>query len=268
MERNIMQKITLLFLILIIFISCYNSSFTSPNTKGDKVQKSVNRGLIDTTETDTTTWRTEYEKYYKKLDLTLRSREKIDSIITHNEHYILNILNKYDIKECDTIIFSISSKGLFEIPEQKKIKNTDTSTVKARNNAILEISLDSISSEKYCTRGDILYTSKKLTLLDTITYGEGRSRALIMRSVMQYLKHMRTAYNRRLRVKYGIKGRITVKWAIDKYGIVIFTKILSSTVDDEKLEQAIVEQIKHWKFCFVLNEKDVTEVVYPFVFSQ
>ncbi len=89
-----------------------------------------------------------------------------------------------------------------------------------------------------------------------------------MRVVMNHLAKMRYAYNKRLRSKPGIKGRITIKYAIDQYGRVIFAKMLSSTMNDNLLEQAVVQQIRHWKFEPVYKDGDVTEVVYPFVFSQ
>lgn len=96
----------------------------------------------------------------------------------------------------------------------------------------------------------------------------GRSRASIMRVVMQNLAALRYAYNQRLRDKPGLKGRITVKFAIDEFGKVIFCEVVSSTMGDPSLEVTVTEKIKRWVFEKIDKPGDVTEVVYPFVFSQ
>jgi TonB family protein len=96
----------------------------------------------------------------------------------------------------------------------------------------------------------------------------GRSRASIMRVVMQNLAALRYAYNKRLREKPGLKGKITCKFAIDEFGKVIFCEVLESTMSDPQLEQEVIDKIKRWVFEKIDKPGDVTEVVYPFVFSQ
>jgi TonB family protein len=96
----------------------------------------------------------------------------------------------------------------------------------------------------------------------------GRSRASIMRVVYQNIEALRYAYNRRLREKPGLKGKITCKFAIDEFGKVMFCEILESTMSDPSLEQEVVDKIKRWAFEKIDRPGDVTEVVYPFAFSQ
>ena len=96
----------------------------------------------------------------------------------------------------------------------------------------------------------------------------GRSKASIMRVVMQNLAALRYAYNKRLREKPGLKGKVTVKFAIDEFGKVIFAQVVESTMDDSELETEIVSKVKRWVFEKIDKPGDVTEVVYPFVFSQ
>jgi TonB family protein len=96
----------------------------------------------------------------------------------------------------------------------------------------------------------------------------GRSKASIMRVVMQNLAALRYAYNKRLREKPGLKGKITVKFAIDEFGKVIFCQVMESTMADQELETSVMEKIKRWVFEKIDKPGDVTEVVYPFVFSQ
>jgi len=96
----------------------------------------------------------------------------------------------------------------------------------------------------------------------------GRSKASIMRVVMQNIAALRYAYNKRLREKPGLKGKITVKFAIDEFGKVIYCEVTESTMADQELELSVKEKIKRWVFEKIDKPGDVTEVVYPFVFSQ
>jgi TonB family protein len=115
-------------------------------------------------------------------------------------------------------------------------------------------------------RGTLKISQPKFTKGGALT--GGRSKASIMRVVMQNLAALRYAYNRRLREKPGLKGRITVKFAIDEFGKVIFCSVVSSTMGDPPLEKTVVSKIKRWVFEKIDKPGDVTEVVYPFVFSQ
>jgi hypothetical protein len=89
-----------------------------------------------------------------------------------------------------------------------------------------------------------------------------------MRVVMQNLAALRYAYNKRLREKPGLKGKITCKFAIDEFGKVIFCEVVNSDMDDSTLEADIIDKIKRWVFEKIDKPGDVTEVVYPFAFSQ
>lgn len=115
-------------------------------------------------------------------------------------------------------------------------------------------------------RGTLKIAAPQFTKGGSLT--GGRSKASIMRVVMQNLAALRYAYNRRLREKPGLKGRITVKFAIDEFGKVIFCQVVSSTMGDPPLESTVVSKIKRWVFEKIDKPGDVTEVVYPFVFSQ
>jgi TonB family protein len=96
----------------------------------------------------------------------------------------------------------------------------------------------------------------------------GRSRASIQRVVMQNMAALRYAYNKRLREKPGLTGKITVKFAIDEFGRVIFAQIVESTMSDSELESTVVSRVKSWNFEKIDKPGDVTEVTYPFVFSN
>jgi hypothetical protein len=96
----------------------------------------------------------------------------------------------------------------------------------------------------------------------------GRSRASIMRVVMQNLTALRYAYNKRLREKPGLRGKITCKFAIDEMGKVIFCEVVESNMADLQLEGEVADMIKRWAFEKIDKVGDITEVVYPFAFSQ
>jgi hypothetical protein len=115
-------------------------------------------------------------------------------------------------------------------------------------------------------RGELKIAEPKFVKGGALT--GGRSRASIMRVVMQNLAALRYAYNKRLREKPGLKGKITCKFAIDEFGKVIFCEVVNSDMDDSTLEADIVDKIKRWVFEKIDKPGDVTEVVYPFAFSQ
>jgi len=96
----------------------------------------------------------------------------------------------------------------------------------------------------------------------------GRSRASIMRVVMQNISALRYAYNKRLREKPGLRGKITCKFAIDEFGKVIFCELIGSTMADPELEAEVKDKISRWVFEKLDKPGDVTEVQYPFAFSQ
>ncbi|MDR2694443.1 MAG: TonB family protein [Chitinispirillales bacterium] len=95
-----------------------------------------------------------------------------------------------------------------------------------------------------------------------------RSRASIQRTVMQNMAALRYAYNKRLREKPGMAGKIAVKFAIDEFGKVISAQLVESTVSDSEFESTVVSRVKSWNFEKIDKPGDVTEVMYPFVFSQ
>lgn len=95
----------------------------------------------------------------------------------------------------------------------------------------------------------------------------GRSRNSIMAVVFQNLPALRYLYNNRLNLKPGLKGKITVKFAVDEFGNVLHCEIVESSMADGELEQRVVTKIKAWRFEKIDKPGDVTEIVYPFVFA-
>jgi hypothetical protein len=115
-------------------------------------------------------------------------------------------------------------------------------------------------------RGDLRISEATFTKSGSLI--GGRSRASIMRVVMQNIAALRYAYNKRLREKPGLRGKITCKFAIDEFGKVVMCELVESTMADPQLETEVVDKIKRWAFEKIDKVGDVTEVVYPFAFSQ
>jgi TonB family protein len=95
----------------------------------------------------------------------------------------------------------------------------------------------------------------------------GRSRNSIMAVVFQNLSVLRYMYNHRLLSNPGLKGKITVKFAIDEFGNVLHCEVVESSIKDAELEQKVVAKIRAWRFDKIDKPGDVTEIVYPFVFA-
>jgi len=96
----------------------------------------------------------------------------------------------------------------------------------------------------------------------------GRSRASIKRIIMQNMPAIRYAYHKRLREKPDLCGKITVKLAIDEFGKVIFAQAVESTIGDSELESTVVARFRSWNFEKIDKPGDITEVTYPFIFSN
>jgi TonB family protein len=93
-----------------------------------------------------------------------------------------------------------------------------------------------------------------------------RSPASIMRVVMQHMGGLRHAYNKRLKDKPGLSGKIKVQFTIAASGRVTACVIRESTINDSVLESEVVRRVKTWRF-EKIEKGDVT-VNYPFMFTQ
>jgi hypothetical protein len=108
---------------------------------------------------------------------------------------------------------------------------------------------------------------KKDSLIHKGNLTGGRSRKAIMSVVMQNLHNLKDAYNKRLKSKPGFGGKLWVKYAIDEFGKVVYCEAIQDSLGDDSLKIQIVQIVKTWKFENIYKPGDITEVVYPFVFS-
>ncbi len=96
----------------------------------------------------------------------------------------------------------------------------------------------------------------------------GRSRAGVLRTVMQNLAPIRYMYNGRLREVPDLKGIIITRFRVVSSGEVIYCKIIEATLIDSIMHKEIVNNISNWSFEKMDQPNDTTEVIYPFVFSR
>lgn len=263
---------------VILFTSCTSVFYSTLTETKYRTADQVNAKLLDTSFVDTVQWQIAYAAYLKEINPTNRRIEDLESMLLQNENFLLNTLlshsTELNLTNSDSIHFLVLANGDFKLTCVNSNIITDTILKNKINAELIQIKLPPSKEGNYCTIFKIQFSTitggKYLLKLNSdIIYGEGgRSRKNIMSKVMKYLPKMRYAYNRRLRVKPGINGKITVKFAIDAFGRVIYAQRESSTIKDTVLNDAIVQQIKNWKFGYLNSKNDITEVIYPFMFSQ
>lgn len=230
----------------------------------------INKGLVDTTVIDTVKHDLAFSEFLSTIDSTSRSSELVSNLLMESAHELVSCLQPVIIQDTGRCRFVLIISPDGKTTVKHSTHRVDTSRIKeASEKASAALTRLPEVSGIWVTRG---FELKGNTIIpdsaNDYSKISGRSKASIMKVVMTYLKNLRYAYNRRLASGKEIKGRITVKFAIDHYGRVIFVKQLKSGVNDRLLKEAVVEQVASWKFEPILKPKDVTEVVYPFVFSH
>lgn len=96
----------------------------------------------------------------------------------------------------------------------------------------------------------------------------GRPRESIQNAVAEHIGNLKRLYDSRVKEKPNLAGKIVVRFAIDYLGNVLKVETVEQTLDDDVLQKRILEEVKSWKFQQIRVKGDVTEVVYPFVFSK
>jgi TonB family protein len=192
----------------------------------------------------------------------------IDSFINKNDS-IINYLKQNDSIRIGLSIPSNGRFGFFWIINNLKL---DSVSELSFSKILQKCRLDSIPDFQYTANVQMKIKKEnslnKFILLDTIRFCPIRTKEDIVPVVMKNCKYLKWAYDRRLITKPEMSGKITVKFAIDDAGKIIYIEIVKSNIQDEKFENDIVSIISAWKFCPIDNPGDVTEVIYPFVFSR
>ena len=94
----------------------------------------------------------------------------------------------------------------------------------------------------------------------------GRAASDIRKVVASYLGGLRYLYNKELRQDPSLRGKATVMFEIAPSGHITQTAMVSSSLGSRSLEQAILDNIRKWKFPRIPEERGRVKVTYPFVF--
>ena len=122
------------------------------------------------------------------------------------------------------------------------------------------------NSKSFKLRGSLSVLELKIVKGETLTGGRSRSR--IMRVIWENHARLRYAYNKRLKGRPGLQGKVVLKFTIDPKGNVDSCMVDESTIKDPEFEKIIVKNIKEWVFEKVDDKIGTTEVVCPFTFTQ
>ncbi len=266
---NTFRRRYVLILILPFLIGCFSSTTSKKATATEQKTKDL---------PDCSTERFRYvsqEEIDSVSNDPRRSNETIKSLFPRIKPELLTFLQDKDSlfnkKDSFYVMIQVTCKGKLSPVISDEI-HLDSLTKADLVSTLEPYKLDSIENCLVDVIFGITFykTDNGLTCFmgKGVNYYQSRSKAAIMQVVMQNLASLRYAYNRRLREKPGIQGKIYVKYRIDENGDVISSKVVKSSMHDRKLENTIAKKIKTWKHCPINKSGDITEVVYPFVFSQ
>lgn len=273
-RHRMISKISVAGMVLTFFTGCYYEALNEKYKQyiDCTTVECVNDGLpYNATAVDSLDYEKMYNAFMAAVDTSARTNEQINSMLLEFE--VVDKLKTIIKKETGTcsFTFSVSPEGVSKIYNNSTQGSIDTVGLRKIN-------------DKICRRTPLLSPAPGLWVNRSITYQNkmaktgsanvysdrrvARSKESVIEVVMNRIQGLKTVYNRRLYAMPGIKGKLTVKFAIDQYGKVVFAGVVASTVNDTLLENAVAAQIARWNFKPVLSDGDITEVVYPFIFSQ
>ncbi len=133
--------------------------------------------------------------------------------------------------------------------------------------------MDTVAKVKTVTKVSLLSKAdrKEIVTLSPkikVAYVEIRDRESILMMIDINRRDLAKAYSRRWKQNNALSGRVTVKFGINDQGDVVSCSVAESTLKDPEFEKTVVNIVKHWKFGPIDNPGDVTEVMYPFTFTQ
>ena len=89
--------------------------------------------------------------------------------------------------------------------------------------------------------------------------------SVIRRVVLRRVAALRACYERQLRVKPGLAGKLVVKWTIDERGRVKDVEIVEDTLNDEAVASCVTRIVRRMRFPRPAGGQE-TQITYPFVF--
>jgi TonB family protein len=95
-----------------------------------------------------------------------------------------------------------------------------------------------------------------------------RSRASITDTVNTHLKELKSLYFENFKTNPPPSGQVVVKFKIERSGKVTSAQVKESSIHDKSFEEKVLDKVRKWNFGEIDKPGDITEVVYPFVFSK
>lgn len=114
--------------------------------------------------------------------------------------------------------------------------------------------------------GGSLGDAKGETNIETVVEG-GLDKASVKSAISGYKNEIRTCFERALRLKSAINGRVIYKFQISSNGSTQWVQILKSDVDSSTLVSCVQDVIKNIVFPKAKNGQN-TIVIYPFQFAK
>ena len=98
---------------------------------------------------------------------------------------------------------------------------------------------------------------------------EATTRQHVSNALHKKQSELRYAYFERIKAKKDIKGSITLNLGIDNNGMVVYSKIIESTLNDTIFENDVIRISKKWYFEELKREsKDTIDFTCPYMFSH
>ena len=260
--------ISICILACIFFLSCASSQKTQKQD-GVKAQKQEKAEVQKQKETGK-------QKEENKLYHPGRNRKAvmqgIEKVVPDIKEALTDVISIYEQKDTITLKFYITPGGALDLIGFVESVTLDSITMKDLTESVNKQVLDPIDKSTFTKViiQSFLDENKAVTLSDKIEVDHVEIRQLtnILIIVNMNSGNIVRAYSKRWAEKPNLEGRITVKFGIDEKGDVVSCKVIGSTVNDPPLEEQVIKNVKSWKFGDIYNPGDVTEVVYPFNFSQ
>jgi hypothetical protein len=95
----------------------------------------------------------------------------------------------------------------------------------------------------------------------------GLTHEQIMKVVRTRARSIQACYSRELQRNKGLGGKVIVSWKINSAGVVSRTKVRSTTLKNNKVEDCVVRQVNGMKFPSPKGGSSAT-VNFPFIFGQ
>jgi TonB family protein len=182
------------------------------------------------------------------------------------------VVSLYDKRDTVSLKFYITPGGALDLIGFVEAVTVDSDVMKDLAASINRQVMDPIDKRTFTKIiiRSYLDENSAVALSDKVEtdYVEIRSLTDILIIVNMNSGNIVRAYSKRWAEKTNLEGVVTVKFGIDDKGDVVSAGVASSTVNDLPLEEAVLKNVRSWKFGEIYNPGDVTEVMYPFKFSQ